>query len=181
MYNQNKVYNKTGMLIKVTPEPSSRDIVKYLVYKSYFYGDPITNLRLQKLLYYVYVWLLVLKNKRVFHEKFQAWPIGPVLPSTYRDLKKYEAGPIDPDYCGIKDKASLEALEKRIGSSVMMVIDNVFQVYGPKSAFELVNLTHSELPWVNARKGLDIEQKSSNEIEDKDIKSFYGPKIKKQK
>lgn len=173
-----KSYNKDNMGFSKRSEDFSKNVAKYLVYKSYFYGDAITNLKLQKLIYYAYVWYLVLKKKKLFNENFQAWPIGPVLPSLYCDLSKNGSTPIDPDYSGIESEENLNDLKKVLGKDVVEVIDEVFDVYGSKTAFELVNLTHSEFPWKNARKGLDVNDISSNKIEDKDIKSFYGDKIK---
>ncbi len=165
----------------IRPEKLSKNIAKYLVFKFYFYGDSITNLRIQKLIYYVYVWYLVLKRKKAFKERFQAWPIGPVLPSIYRDLKSYTAGPINPNYSSIENEKNLEELKRNLGKDLLEIIDKVFEEYGRMSAFDLVNLTHSELPWRSARKGLEITEKSSNEIKDSDILSFYGEKIKKRK
>ena len=160
---------------------SSRDISRYLVYKSAFYGDTITNLKLQKLLYYVYVWYLVLHKKNAFSEKFQAWPIGPVLPSVYKYLSEYKADPIDPDYSGVSSEAGLKELENQLGQDLVDTIGKVFDAYGSKTAFELVNMTHDEFPWKHAREGLDVYEKTSKEITDEDIISFYGERVKKKK
>ena len=151
------------------------DVTKYLLYKCSFYGDVITNLKMQKLLYYVYAWCLVKTGSSCFEEKFQAWPNGPVLPSVYHELKVYGASPIDPDFTGLETKDDLRELEVRIGRAKEL-IDKVFEKYGALSAFQLVSLTHNELSWKNARKGLEVDQPSMNEIADRDILIQYDEK-----
>ena len=151
------------------------DVTKYLLFRCSFYGDVITNLKMQKLLYYVYVWCLLKNMPFCFTEKFQAWPNGPVLPSVYRELKKYGASPIDPDFSNVETKNDLRSLEKKLGNAKELV-DKVFEKYGVLSAFQLVSLTHNELSWKNARKGLKVDESSINEISDKDIIAQYGKK-----
>ncbi|PJC38576.1 hypothetical protein CO044_04190 [Candidatus Peregrinibacteria bacterium CG_4_9_14_0_2_um_filter_38_9] len=64
------------------------NLARYFLYRANFDGETITPLKMQKLLYYVYVWVLIKKGNCMFDEKFQAWPRGPVLPSLYKKLKK---------------------------------------------------------------------------------------------
>jgi uncharacterized phage-associated protein len=145
------------------------DVVRYLVYKCSFYGDLITNLKMQKLLYYVYVWCLVREGEVCFKHKFQAWPNGPVLPVVYRKLKQFGAAPIDPGFADLETKKDLKELKDILGDDLTLIIDKVYEKYGTKSAFELVALTHSEAPWKNA-----IQKEGRKEIEDKDILETYG-------
>ena len=104
----------------------------------------------------------------------QAWPIGPVLSSLYRALKKYGSSPIDVNFAGIKSDKDLEKIKNELGSDLIRVADSVYEFYGTKSAFELVGLTHKALPWKNARKGLRPDEKSENELADQDIVEYYG-------
>ena len=154
---------------------SSLNVTKYLLFRFSFFGDVVTNLKMQKLLYYVYVWCLVKTGKPCFEEKFQAWPNGPVLPSIYQELKSFGASPIDPDFSGIKNKEDLRKLNKELGE-LRELIDNVFEKYGSLSAFQLVSLTHNELSWKNARKGLGVDAPSTAAISDKDILTQYVKK-----
>src|SRR5947209_8901261 len=48
--------------------------------------DPLTNLRLQKLLYYAQAWSLVLRESELFPEEIEAWCWGPVVPAVYNKL-----------------------------------------------------------------------------------------------
>lgn len=154
------------------------DIAKYILFKFVYYGDVITNLKMQKILYFIYVWHLVTFKKSCFKEKFQAWPNGPVLVSVYNKLKKYGSSQIESEFSNIKDEEDLNVLKSRIGRDLLRVSDKVLEVYGSKSAFELVSITHNDLGWLNARKGLGVVDPSNNEISDEDIINFYGKKEK---
>ena len=53
-------------------------------------------------------------------------------------------------------------------------MEEVWDVYGELSARHLRDLVHSETPWINARKGLEPAQKSTNKIDSQDMKSYYS-------
>lgn len=52
-------------------------------------GDLMTNLRLQKLLYFAQGWHLARYGKPLFEEEIEAWPYGPVVPEVYNAYKRY--------------------------------------------------------------------------------------------
>ena len=147
-------------------------VVKYILYKCTFYGDLITSLKMQKLLYYVYVWNLVKTSEPCFKYKFQAWPNGPVYPIVYKKLKHYKASPIPEEFLDFKSEKDIENLTEELGSDFVTLIDKVYERYGTKSAFELVALTHNETPWKNAIK----KDQPQKEIDDADILKEYGKK-----
>lgn len=75
------------------------DIAKWLIAYNFFKSetegeDLITNLKLQKLLYYVQSASLAFYNKKLFENKFEAWRHEPVIPQIYRIYKKYDSNPI---------------------------------------------------------------------------------------
>jgi len=147
--------------------------VKYFLYRCSFFGDIITNLKMQKLLYFTHVWSLVNSGESCFEEKFQAWPNGPVLKSVYDQLKHFGGMPIDPDFSGIDSEKKLQTLEKSL-SIQKEVLDEVYEIYGSLPAFQLVALSHQENSWINARKGLDVSEHSTGFMLDKDILEQYG-------
>ncbi len=152
------------------------DVAKYLLFKCSYYGDIITNLKMQKILYFVYVCCLVRKSRRCFEERFQAWPNGPVLPSVYSKLRSYGASPISEDFSAISDEEDLKKIKNGLGSGFVTLIDEVYDELGGKSAFELVGLTHSDPAWISARRGLQPFERSNNELSDSIIKGYYGKK-----
>ena len=59
------------------------DIADYFITKNHEYGDYITNLKLQKLVYYAQAWYLAFLDKPLFDEDFEAWVHGPVNRDLY--------------------------------------------------------------------------------------------------
>ncbi len=142
------------------------DVAAYLIKLSENTGEPITNMKLQKLLYYSYAWYLVEKKKKLFDDKIFAWKYGPVVLNVYERYGVYGAEPIKEAQGG--DPESLDLFSKRI-------IEDVFAIYGGKSAIELMELSHSEAPWRDTFN----PQKQNTEIPDKLIFSFYEAKKEK--
>ena len=65
----------------------SRHIINYSEEKDY----GVSNLKLQKLLYFVQAYFMLEKKDHVpcFHEKIEAWGFGPVVPEAYQEWAKY--------------------------------------------------------------------------------------------
>ncbi len=70
------------------------DIAKYIVQKCIDEKDPISNLQLQKILYFIQVYYLRNKNTPLFNDDFEAWQFGPVIPKVYTQYSMYGAGKI---------------------------------------------------------------------------------------
>jgi len=54
-------------------------IADYFIYKGKEENKPITNKKLQKLLYYSQAWYLVFNKKPLFKDKIEAWVHGPAI------------------------------------------------------------------------------------------------------
>lgn len=146
------------------------DIAKYFLAQAINDGELISPLKMQKLVYYAYVWYLVVTKNKLFNEPIEAWPMGPVSPSLYSELKQYGSSPIPEEYLG--DKGYIEELLAKLNGHAE-VLRKVYEKYDTLTAFELVMLTHNEKPWVEARKGLKPEESSDKPISDQDILEFY--------
>lgn len=115
------------------------DVAKYiLTLADEEVGDLISNLKLQKLVYYAQGFHLALFNEELFNERIEAWDHGPVVPPLYGEYKCYGAGaiPKSDDF----DSLSLTDEQKEL-------INEVYEVYGQFSAWKLRNMTHDETPW----------------------------------
>ncbi|MCX6704535.1 MAG: DUF4065 domain-containing protein [Candidatus Woesebacteria bacterium] len=119
-------------------EKKPLDIAAYIVKLSQDTGEPVTNMKLQKLVYYTYAWYAAEKGEPLFKEPIEAWKYGPVVTSVYEAYKGFGADVIKEPRDGNPD--NLDKFTKAL-------IDDVFKVYGGKSAVELVELAHSEAPW----------------------------------
>jgi uncharacterized phage-associated protein len=126
-------------------------------------GDIISNLKLQKLLYYSQGFHLAMYDHALFEEEIEAWMYGPVVPCVYREYREFGSGAIevDRDY-EIPETVSKEKLD---------LIAEVYEVYGQFSALKLMNLTHEEEPWcsVPAKQGSIISKES--------MKRFFKTRI----
>lgn len=126
-------------------------------------GDTISPLKLQKLVYYAQAWSLVLRDEPLFQQNIQAWPHGPVVYDVWNTYKEYKHTAIpQPDAC-----------ELDFTDDELEVLEEVWNTYGELSARQLVHLTHSEQPWIEARQGLDPEEKSQEVILHETMKSYY--------
>jgi uncharacterized phage-associated protein len=129
-------------------------------------GDSITNLKLQKIVYYCQAWSLALLNDRLFDEEIEAWVHGPAVMSLYQRFKDYGNKAIDTADTITDPMVDLDEAER-------LLIDDVWESYGPLSGAQLRNLTHSETPWKNARGGCGEYDSCRNAISETDMRDFY--------
>ena len=106
-------------------------------------GIEVTNLKLQKLVYFVQGFALAMLEHPLINDEIQAWTYGPVIPELYHKVKGYDADPIT---------GTLEA-----GDSIEddpdadKVIKAVVEKLGHLSVTQLVNLSHRDnSPWAAA-------------------------------
>lgn len=124
---------------------------------------PITAWKLQKLVYYCQAWALVWDEQPLFNEKILAWANGPVVKELYQSHKG----------CFQVIKLS-EGDSKNLSEEQKDTIDHVLKVYGDKSAQWLSDLTHSEQPWLEARKGLAPDARGETEIKPSEMHEYYS-------
>ena len=123
-------------------------------------GDLISNLKIQKLVYYAQGFSLAINNKPLFKEKIQAWTHGPVVPQLYNKYKDYGSGALPTTNLDIDfDKFSDEDKE---------LLDDVYDVYGQFSAWKLRNMTHEEAPWQSS-----YQSGKSNEISNEKLREYF--------
>lgn len=144
--------------------PDVKTVAQYIIAFFQKAGDPVSNLKLQKLLYYVQGWHLGLNDgKPAFDGSFQAWVHGPVNPDVYHTYKGYRWNPIDAEM-GMPDG---------IGEDLAKHIREVLDVYGVDSGWELERRTHLESPWIEARKGLPPDAESCEVITNESMTRFF--------
>ncbi len=137
------------------------DVAKYILGKT----GPLTTAKLQKLVYYSQAWSLVWDEKPIFRERIQAWANGPVIPTLFRAHKgKFKVT--------IKDFP--QGNRNRLSKDQKETINSVLFFYGKKSAQWLIDLTHLEDPWKNARKGCNPGEKCTNEIKLGAMMDYYS-------
>ncbi len=135
------------------------DVAQYMLEKT----GKITTWKLQKLVYYCQAWHLVWDEEPLFEEPIQAWINGPVCP----DLYQYHKGNFS--IAKIRN-ANLKALADNERDSICVVIEH----YGELTGQQLKDLTHSELPWIETRKGMDPSERGENVISHELMSEYYG-------
>ncbi len=112
---------------------SALQTAQIILAKIHEQGEAITQLKLQKLLYYVQGWSKALLHKWRFEDPIEAWIYGPVIFSVRQKYADAGRGPIN--------------LDTEIFPPADLLIDTVLSIYGKRSAEELVALTHKDTPW----------------------------------
>ena len=144
-------------------ETTANAVADYIIRFYHEHGDLITNLKLQKLVYYAQAWYLSLYEKPLFNEEFQAWISGPVQAELYARFKTYQWNPISEHNKTVLPEHIEEHLQE------------IIQVYGKYEAYYLERMTHAEEPWIKARAGIPPDQSSNALISKQDMQNFYQP------
>lgn len=130
--------------------------------------DPLTHLRLQKLLYYCQGWSLGLRGKPLFNERIEAWAHGPVVPEVYETLCPFKADPFT-----VESKDGDDKIDFALDDDEREFIGDVWDSYQSYSALKLREMTHKEDPWVNARKGYGPADRCNVEITKEALKEYF--------
>jgi uncharacterized phage-associated protein len=146
------------------------DVASYLIHLAGSGEEPdlLSNLRLQKLLYFVQGWSVAALGQPMFQERIEAWVKGPVVKDLYHHFKDY-------GYRGIPLEAADEP--KNLRAEDRAFIRAVWEEYKGFSTTALVELVHKEKPWLDARKGLAQDERSSREITCDAMKAWFEPQV----
>lgn len=112
---------------------------------------------LQKLTYFSQAWSLGINGRKLFDETIRAWRDGPVLSSVYREdrhhwIPKYEGGLSDSDRA---------------------LIDAVMTKYKGMTSNQLIELSHEDKPWIDARRGAAPSDYTDNPMSTEAIRRLY--------
>lgn len=135
-------------------------VAQYIIKYCNEHNIPVSNLKLQKLLYFVQAEFLVSKGMPCFPDDFEAWDFGPVSPSVYRKYKIYGSSNIP--YTG-------NTLFGTIAPKDQEVINSIISSCANFSASQLVEITHRQTPWIEA-----YAPYKSNIITKHSIKKFFS-------
>ena len=129
-------------------------------------GDEyMTNLKLQKLLYYSQGCHLALENKPLFDCNIEAWKHGPVVQEVYEYYKH-------KGKCGIVDRENdLPNFE----TNEIALLNLIIKTFGKFSAWQLREMTHTESPWLDTYE----EQVMNKVIPIEKIKKYFKDNVVK--
>lgn len=107
------------------------EVAKYIVTKCNRDDFPVTNTRLQKILYCIQRDYFKMHDKCAFEDDFEAWPLGPIIPEVYQEFYYFSSAPITCTYADI----DLNKLD-------VALIDSVIEDKRKLSSWELIQEIH---------------------------------------
>lgn len=145
-------------------------IAKYFIIKAYQDGREfeITNMKIQKLLYYAQSIYLALYDEPLFADNIEAWRYGPVCPSAYHYYSKFESEQLPIP----EEKELIE-----ISPEIKEILEEVWCYFGDYHAYKLSDMSHVEFPWRKARAGLANNASSHNKIDLEELKILGEEKL----
>lgn len=150
----------------------AQDIADYFIWLANDSGSFLSNLKLQKLVYYAQAWYLAIYGQPLFDEDFEAWIHGPTIPSLYQKYRQFHQLPI-------VQEIDREQLAQKLGNTIKFLQD-VAEEYFACDAYELERMTHIEEPWIRARKGLANDVPSHAIIDKQWMKEYYSSRVKEE-
>ena len=107
-----------------------KKVAQYIV--NYYVGasSPVSNLQLQKLLYFGWIDYYKKKSAYLFDDVFVAWPLGPVVLDAYYEFCAYGAEPI------------LRVRETAVPNINTGVLDVCLARYQGRTGYSLVRESH---------------------------------------
>ncbi len=109
----------------------------------------------QKLLYYCQAWSLAWDGEPLFPEGFEAWRDGPVCRAIWDNPNT-----VGGNYA-------------RLTQEQRATVEAVLGFYGQKESWWLVDLSHREAPWIDARGDVAPSAYTSTPISNEAMLNFY--------
>ena len=139
----------------------ARDVANYILDVADQHAIPITNLALQKILYFCQGNFLTHYDKHLFHNPIEAWKFGPVIRSVYESFRIFGSEPIAARVL------HNDALDRRVYAEQFEpdgptrdFLNTIILSFAKMSPSSLVHLTHAHGgPWQSA---LEEHQQRAN-------------------
>lgn len=151
------------------------DVCRYVIEYSNDKKYGISNLKLQKVLYFIQAYFLIEKDEPCFDERIEAWDFGPVVPVAYHEYKMFGSTNIPTMHSYLHYGSNIWDVERRqygkcnLKKNDQELINNVVDMFADYSATDLVRLTHNQDPWREAYVPYE-----NNEITINSIKEYFN-------
>jgi uncharacterized phage-associated protein len=123
-------------------------------------GQKLTQINIQKLVYFAHGWHLALRKCPLIQEPIEAWQYGPVVKRLYQQFRRFGSEPITEKAMEyqVNTRGELIASTPSICSSdpsedeyAKSLVGAIWTNYGGLPPFRLVEITHlAGSPWANA-------------------------------
>lgn len=148
----------TAHLAPVEEDPALA-LASWIHHHYSFTRDPLTHLKLQKLLYYCYAAAMSKDlEDQLGNIVFEAWKHGPVSRKVYEAYRDHRAAALPPPSSAAPTYAP----------ELTELLHAVLNIYGRLSTFSIRNQSHLEDPWIKTAQG--------NEMEPTEMKRYYQHK-----
>jgi len=134
---------------------------------------PSNQLKLQKLVYYCDGWHLAYFEQPLINEDFEAWVHGPVVRSMWDHYKSLSNILSDIRLKSEYSDKIRNYINQVLNQQQIELLGDVIKEYGDKSSYHLEALSHSELPWREARNGYSQSERSEAVISKDTMKNYY--------
>ncbi|MBC2714334.1 MAG: SocA family protein [Desulfobacteraceae bacterium] len=139
------------------------DIANYFLFKAQQDEELLSNLKLQKLVYYAQgLYSATHDDQPLFNEKIEAWTYGPVVPVLYDHYKTYGANCIPPD--PLFDPSTID-------KTTQDFLNEIYDAFGQFSAIRLMEISHQDQCWEDAEIGNEITVESMSKCLRKYLKN----------
>jgi uncharacterized phage-associated protein len=175
-----------AIAIKIIPPYSSIAVANWFIKNV----EPITPLKLQKLIYFAHGWNLALRDCPLIDELVEAWEYGPVIPNVYHEFKEFGNRPITTlgtAFDILQDSTIpmgqrvifvTPQLPKEDGKTTGLLL-KIKEVYGKYTGGQLSTMTHQPgTPWFATRE--KYPNRKGVDIPDSDIKEYFRKNAKKK-
>jgi len=146
------------------------DIANYFLHKAKETGINVTNLKLQKLVYYAQAWHLAIHNEPLMEgAEFQAWIHGPVIHELWNEYRNCSYEPINE-----------EVTPPELDARTNQFLEEVVEVYLDKDAYTMELMSHREDPWILARNGCADNERCTNIISQESMRTYFKSRLKQE-
>lgn len=146
-------------------------IANYVVEYARGQHKSITNLKLQKILFYLQAAFLVEHNEPLMNTEFSRWQYGPVAQDVYYKFNSYGGSPIDE----VAKEVNLDTFEISTPKLTDITVQKELNQYIDKliehDAWDLVEKTHAQSIWSDHKNS--IENYSAAKYKNEEIKTFF--------
>jgi len=149
----------------------ARVIANHMLDRADHVGVEVTNLALNKLVYFAHGTYFSTFSERLVKNSFEAWQYGPVVQVVYDAFKSYGSSrimgrarrfnPVEHAY---------EEITESVTPQDALIVDGVFDMFSSMTAGQLVALSHEEgSPWAMLWESADLVVRPGMVIRDDEI------------
>lgn len=146
---------------------TAMDVANYIVNyaNNTLKASNLTPIKLQKILYYVYVNCLVKQDTKLFNQSIEKWKFGPVVSDVYHNFKMFGTSHIDSTISTFEvdnlenggfsvSEVPFDPEKIKLPENVLKIIHATIRELIDVDPFKLVEDTHKEEPWKRMEKDI---------------------------